>query len=301
MAFLVELSLFPIEHKRPMTRVSSVFRKLYYRIKGKRWWHNRVYPSDFKVEPTSDQNLIMTYKGNRVQVQTVDALSNAFVERSMHVILSGPSIKEIREPVRLTREFCFTVNGSAALFDAQNLSYDAYIADDPGFIKQRAADVVRYAAKAQYCFFSYRTIFLLLAQGFDLSGLNIYVFDYRFMPFRRRRDLELAPFFAKTLTDGIALCDSVVYIVLQLAYGMGFKKIALFGMDLSMSGRFYAEQKAQPQFLDHHWQTGIVDPLTLVGDMVRNNEWQVINCSINSRLDHTILPKFDANDYLDAL
>ena len=121
------------------------------------------------------------------------------------------------------------------------------------------------------------------------------------MPFRRRRDLELAPFFAKTLTDGIALCDSVVYIVLQLAYGMGFNKIALFGMDLSMSGRFYAEQKAQPQFLDHHCQTGIVAPLTLVGDMVCNNEWQVTNCSINSRLDHAILPKCDANDYLAAL
>lgn len=284
-----------------MSKFSSTLRKLYYRLRGKRWWHNRVYPADFSVEHLDDCRLRVHYQGRRMDMHTVAALSDALVGRTLHVILSGPSVKNITAPERLTREFCFTVNGSPALFEAQGLLFDAYIADDPGFVKQHAADVVRYAARAQYCFLSYRSVCILLMQGFDLRGLNIYVFDYQFMPYRRRREVEPHLYFAPSLRDGVALCDSVVYIVLQLAYGMGFKNIALFGMDLSMNGRFYVEQKAQPQFLDQHWQTGIIEPLTLVGDMVRQGQWRVLNCSINSRLDAQILPKCDANDYLDNL
>ncbi|MGL4768195.1 MAG: hypothetical protein ACRCV6_08990 [Formosimonas sp.] len=273
-------------------------RKIYWRLRGKRWWHNRVYPADFTVRNTGEHGLQVCYRQQQLTVRTVAALSDVFAARAMHVVLSGPSVKEVASPKRLNAEFCFTVNGSPALFEANGLPYDAYVADDPGFVKQRGADVVRYAARAQYCFFSYRTLCLLLMQGHDLSGLNIYVFDYRFMPYRRRREFEPQLYFARTLTEGLALCDSVVYIVLQLAFGMGFKHVALFGMDLSMNGRFYAEHNAQPQFLDQHWQTGIVEPLTLVGDMARQGLWRVINCSVNSRLPADVLPKCDANDYL---
>ena len=255
-----------------MATISSALRRFYFRFKDKRWWHNHIYPSNLDVEILQNKKIRMTYLARFVDFQDVAVLSNQFLGARSHLILSGPSVNDIVEPARLTRDFCFTVNGSPALFERHGLKYDAYVVDDPRFVKKRGADVVKFAAAAKYCFLSYRSIFYLLRQGFDLSALNIYVFDYHFMPFRKPYDEDPYPFFASSLTSRIGLCDSVAYIVLQLAHGMGFKQAVLFGMDLSMSGRFYAEKKSHPQFLDRNWQAGIVEPMTLLSTMIKTGK-----------------------------
>ena len=280
--------------------LNSLYRLL-GRLKGKNWRHNRIYPFDFRVKNTGKQEVQFVYQNQKVTFPKVSKLIHRFAGCNAHVLLSGPSIKTIEDPTRLNHAFCFAVNGSPAFFNEHHLTYDAYVVDDPRYIQQYAEPALQFAAQAQYVFLSYRSIYLLMKQGLNLNGLNIYVFDYRFMPFRQYRPTPIRPFFAHNLTEGLGKSDTIAHIVLQLAHGMAFNHVALFGLDLSMGGRFYNEANPAPQHLHDNWQKGIIEPFLLVRDAVQAGQWSVINCSPNSLLDANILPKCEPNAYLATI
>ena len=268
------------------------------RLKGKNWRHNRMFPPSFRVSHTSDHQVKFTYKNQRYTFPKAVTLSNKFSHSNANLVLSGPSIKSITQPSLLNRSFCFAVNGSPAFFNEHQIPYDAYVADDPRYLEQYGLQAIKYAQQASYVFLSYRSIFLLMQQGLNLAGLNIYVFDYQFMPFRQYRPTPVKPFFASNLSVGLGKSDTIAHIALQLAHGMGFAQVALFGLDLTMGGRFYDEANPAPQYLHDNWDKGIVAPFMLVRDVVQNEHWPVFNCSPDSLLDTSILPKCEPNQYL---
>lgn len=278
---------------------SATIRRIFYRVKGKKWWHNRIYPKDFHVEIIANGKINLSYKGNSVEVQPIQCLSNQFNNDLAFIVLSGPSISKIDDLSKLENAFSFTVNGSPTLFEANKLTYDAYIVDDPDFIQTKKDLVVHFAKQAQYCFFSYRSIYYLLKAGVNLKELpNIYLFDYYSMPFGKARPDISRAHFSTNLSEGVYVCSTVAYIALQIAYGMGFKEVAVFGLDLSMEGRFYQENNAPAQFLDQDWENGILKPFLELKNIIDQTNWNVWNCSPESRLSDQILKKVDPNHYL---
>lgn len=268
------------------------------RLKGKNWRHNRIFPASFCVADINNNQVEFIYKNQQFTFPKVNQLSNQFNASNANLVLSGPSIKSITQPSLLNRSFCFAVNGSPTFFNEHQIPYDAYVADDPRYLEQYGLQAIKYAQQASYVFLSYRSIFLLMHQGLNLAGLNIYVFDYQFMPFRQHRPTPVKPFFAPNLSVGLGKSDTIAHIALQLAHGMGFAQVALFGLDLTMGGRFYDEANPAPQYLHDNWDKGIVAPFILVRDVIQNEHWPVFNCSPHSLLDASILPKCDPNQYL---
>ena len=140
---------------------------------------------------------------------------------------------------------------------------------------------------------------ILLNMGVQMDGIRLRVFDLSKAPFRKYRQVHDHPYFARSFENGLSTdAANIAYVALQLAFCLGFRKVYLFGLDLSHEGRFYHEEQPCPQSLQKEWDERIIKPFSLVGDMVGKGEWDVINCSPNSLLPESILPRMDPNQAL---
>ena len=159
-------------------------------------------------------------------------------------------------------------------------------------------DFLRYARHADDFFVSYRNLDRLLKEKVPLDGIRVRVFDRADAPFRRGRSIHARHFFSRSFSDGLGLAYTVAYSALQIAYCLGFRTVYLFGLDLSLEGRYYSETIAQPQGLHDNWDEGILAPFSLISRMISDGEWNVINASPSSMLPESILPRMDPNSAL---
>lgn len=278
--------------------MKNLLHKIYCRLRPG-YWHNRVFPRDFSyVVHHAQSEITLTLGKVSHKLPLAKQLARQFQGQGVHVVLSGPSVNSIESPAALNESFCVAVNGSPAFFTKHQLKIDAYFVDDPRFIKDRLADLLLYFEKAGYIFLSIQNAYLLMELEVDLGNYPIYIFDYQRFPALKKRGDKQKALFATDFNDGIDTCNTIAYVVLQVTYILGFAEVALFGLDLTMDGRFYKEANTQPQYLNENWQEGIIEPFERVKSVLENTTWSVINCSPNSRLPSDLLPKMEPNLYL---
>ena len=109
-------------------------------------------------------------------------------------------------------------------------------------------------------------------------------------------DYDLA--FSKDLTLGIFQSGTVIYNAVQFAYGIGFKELYIFGMDLSAAGRFYPEDVPETSALCESYESKIKPAFELVRQYVAEERLTIFNCSPQSRLPDTIMRKMDPDTAL---
>ncbi|MCJ7663764.1 MAG: hypothetical protein MUO24_05940, partial [Desulfobacterales bacterium] len=255
----------------------------------------------------------------RTRIAQATAASTITENESVcNIIGSGPSINSIKNPRLLFDNKTICVNGSFLVAKHVGCKPDYYMVGDKGFI-QRKFDFFRSAALNSRKVVLDATVINAICDidHSFLKKLHIIYYDDLKHPFKKcrlkkARDRRKIKFqtslinhtshnvaFSKNLSLGIFPSGTVVYGAIQFAYGMGFKELWIFGMDLNASGRFYPEEVPEPSVLNESYESGIKPAFELVKQYVLEKHLTIYNCSLQSRLPDTILKKVDPNSILE--
>jgi hypothetical protein len=269
-----------------------IFLRLCQRGKGRGLWHNRRFPPSFEVR-SGVTEVEFAYRGQHMVCRRAETMQDRFSGRG-HILLSGPSVREIREPRRLKDAFLIGVNGSPTLFDECGTSVDLYVVDDTAFVQRKLGLFLHCASRAKHTLLNYALVAELMAHGVTLP--NAVVVDSVSAPFRRSRpEPGSGPVFSRQFSHGLRTYGTVAGVALQAAYCLGLRDVRLFGLDLSREGRFYHEADPEPQRLHLQFEETVLRPLEYAGQMMRRGEWTVWNCSPGSLLPESVLPKVEPN------
>ncbi len=279
-----------------MTPDELIWRLRLRLLHHRREWHNRRFPPALHLREEGAFS-VFEYKGLRMRCLRGD--SRQGVEQgACNLLLSGPSISSLTEPMRLRSLPVIGVNGSPELFARVGLGVDYYIVDDLSFLEGSLGRYLAYARLARHVIINHGIAYELLRRGVVLD--NAILVDSINAPFRVQAPsrAQRGVVFSRRFSDGLKSYGTVAYVALQSAYCLGFRDIRIFGMDLSSAPRFYAEEKAADNHLDRDYRDLILRPMEAVGEMVRRGEWRVVNCSPESRLPERVLQRCEPNEVL---
>jgi KDO transferase-3 len=260
---------------------------------------------------------VIFWKGKRIAQATAASAVNE--QNSIcNIIGSGPSINKIKNRSLLFNDKTICVNGSFVIARDVGANPDYYMVCDSRFIR-RKFDLFKSAAlNSKEVVLDATTINALseIAPSL-LSALHIIYCENLKHPFKKlslkkAQDRTLKEFegslinhsrcniaFSKDLSVGLFPSGTVVYNAIQFAYGIGFKELRIFGMDLSANGRFYPEEIPETSFLNESYESGIKPGFELVKQYVAEKHFTIYNCSLQSRLPAKIIRKIDPNTALE--
>lgn len=276
-------------------------------LHGREAWHRRHYRLGVHVVEGTGR-VWFEEAGRIVEALTLPALSGQFSGRC-NLLLSGPSVRNISKPRRLAEHDWIGVNGSPGLFGEQIPRMRIYHVNDAAFIRGSLENFLRYAAHADYTVVDYRAMYEILRLAIDdLPETTLVVYDSWNHPHRlpvgKIQQLAGPPqhrgvYWSHDPQLGLAPGGTVAYTAAQIAWHGGYRSLYMYGLDLTNSGRFYNEEKPQPQMLDKAFADVIVPAFEL---LVREAAGQlaVFNCNPTSRLPEKVLPKLDAETSLSA-
>ena len=233
------------------------------------------------------------------------------------ILASGPSIQGL-DLTPLRDHATFAVNGSIAKLHDLGFSPQYYVVVDKDFVRTRF-DYLRLATGGSTrCFFPPHLIRHICDQDPSWpGGALLHLLDpvnaRHGMPSVSARSLrdhlanepdfllhpDLATDvslvgFSTNLEKGSFTSGTVVHPALQVAYYLGFKRVFILGMDLTVSPqqpRFYPEgDHPRPCRLSDVFTSHIVPCMELVRELGRRSSFAVYNVSPESRLPANILP-----------
>lgn len=230
------------------------------------------------------------------------------------IVGSGPSLKDI-DISAIAQHKSVGVNGSVMKFIEHNIAPDYYVIADANFIRERWTIVQQMLALKPHCFFTPSVISAICAiDANQLSDVNFSVFNNHFknynQPVTEYTDIiQLAANDSDIITHdgkvgfslnpnkGVFTAHTVVYHALQIAYGLGYRRIGILGMDLSENTastptRFYETGRhATPSHVSRDYADRILPSFMVVKYLCERNLLSVYNLSPNSRLPAEVIPK----------
>lgn len=293
------------------------FRKFYFRIcKPRSYWHNRKFHPFLNIVHETPEVYVIFWRGRRIAQATPASVVNE-QHRICNIIGSGPSINEIKNKRLLFNDRTICVNGSFIIARDIGAKPDYYMVCDSGFIRRKFDLFTSAALNSKKVVLDAMTINSLCEIApLLLTQLHIIYCEDIKHPFKKlglkkaqdRKQKEFERFlinhsrynvaFSKDLSLGVFPAGTVVYNAIQFAYGIGFKELRIFGMDLSADGRFYPEDIPEPSVLCESYESGIEPGFELVKQYVTEKQLTIFNCSPQSRLPDTIVRKIDPDTAL---
>lgn len=289
-------------------------RTWWYRVRGRRWWHNRIFTPRQSIDRTGDGFLVRWQGRGEVHARSLADLACRGPRAA--ILASGPSVAEIHRPERLFRAPVACVNGSVALPSQLGCRCDYLLVSDPRFIRDQPNLFRIGTALTDAVVLDPPTIFAALEFAPDaLARANVYLTEDVLRPFKRPRptrealaaDARLVVHpssrivFSLDPTRGIGSGGTVVYNAVQLLFGIGYTEVVMFGVDLLAGRRFYPERTPAPTELDSVFTQSIQPAFELVGDYLRRTGRTLVNASPASRLSAAVIQKADANETLARL
>jgi Kdo-III transferase WaaZ len=216
------------------------------------------------------------------------------------LLLSGPSVKDISDPGKLSSFSVMCVNGSPILLNGGR--FDHYHVVDKSYPFRYKDQFSKYVVRSQNFFVGLRLLKLLMenADPIFLKKINICLFEDFRKPFRKNKvdvkkekdcnHLNETICFSKNLTKGLFTSPTVAYSAIQILYNLGYDYVNIFGLDLTDSGRFYDSDAGQS--LDKH-NTRIFLEMSLCSQTFSENHKHIINRSPNSALPTELMPQGD--------
>lgn len=281
----------------PMLSPDEILWRLRLRVLHPRSeWHNRRFPPSLRLNEEGPFT-ILEYKGLSMRCLRGDACQGTR-SGACNLLLSGPSVSTLADPMMLGELPLIGVNGSPELFARVGLGVDYYIVDDLSFIENSLGRYLAYASLAGRVILNHGIAYELLRRGHVLE--NAVLVDSINAPFRAPAP-QRAPapvVFSRRFGEGLKSYGTVAYVALQAAFCLGFRDVRIFGMDLNSAPRFYPEASAAANHIDRDYEDLILRPMEEVGGMVDRGEWNVVNCSPASRLPDRVLRRCDPNEIL---
>jgi hypothetical protein len=221
------------------------------------------------------------------------ALRDKHRDEKAIILCNGPSLSDIDLPA-LDGIFTFGLNKINLLFEQTDFRPSAIVAVNPFIIEQNSD------------YFSASEIPLFLdwvAVGNGVKARdNIY--------FLHSSDF---PYFSRDCSISVFQGYTVTYVALQLAYHMGFTKVALVGCDhdYHMDGEpnsiSYNSKKDPAHFCDDYfsptqpWQFPDLKNSELYYDLARRcyeeNDRMIVNASVRTKLD--VFPRMQLDDFIN--
>lgn len=247
-------------------------------------------------------------------------LSEGFdpAHKEVHLILSGPSVAEIRYD-ELDIKVAMGVNGSIVLARQFDLPFRYYCIIDQTFVRQRI-DLVREVVARDLTLYVTPDVLRYLMQGIppETYRCRICVIELVSERAYERRaspevlsDLvasspELKLFNAReglgysfNASLGVFDADTVAYPALQVLVSGGAQTVYLHGLDITASKglRFYDEGD-NPQFsrLGRNFERLIEPSFRFAAALLRKRNVNIFNLSPISSLSGEVIPRFDWHD-----
>jgi hypothetical protein len=306
-------------------RWSDLGRSLWHRFRGgPRAWHNRVFTASQSIEPAEDGWSIRWPGRGAFRARDIRDLKPAgpLAQGGMASILaSGPSIHDLVRPDRLFLAPVACVNGSVALANALGRRASYYIVSDYRFVLDQP-DLFRLGVSlADAVVISPVVAFAALLAApaavheWEARSTPVFLREDLLRPFKRprptREELRHDPrvlcrpgsdiVFSLDPTRGLASAGTVVYDVIQLLFGIGYRELFMFGVDLSAAPRFHGDGTSRRPELAAAYDRAIAPAFALVRDYLDQFEGVLVNGSARSRLPAEVVPKVAGNELLDLL
>ena len=291
--------------------ITTAARAAWCRMRGRGWWHNRVFTSRQSIDRTAD-GFIVRWRG-RGEVYARSLSQLACLGPRCVLVASGPSVAQLERPERLFRLPAACVNGSVSLPSRLGCRCSYLIVSDPRFIRDQTDLFRTGVAVADAVILSPTTLFTALQFAPGVLGeAAVYLAEDVLHPFKQPRPSREAlasdpkllvhpagrVAFSLDPARGICSAGTVAYNAVQLLFGIGYEEVFMFGVDLSGGERFYAERAPAPSELADSFTRSIEPAFQLVGDYLRRSGKKLVNASATSRLSAADIPKADGNDVL---
>jgi len=231
-----------------------------------------------------------------------------------HIILSGPSVKEI-DYNQLDLPVLMGVNGAIALRQRFDLKFDYYTIIDDSFIRCRQSLAEEILAQ-DLTLFVRANVLRTMAHHLNPNSIKcrIVVFDEVDTPAccvkpsesdlykKARLEPDFHVFDAKHYQGfsadprlGLFGARTVAYDALQLTVWLGMKEIYFHGLDMkdtNATPRFYeTKETAIGTTLDRNFKSAIEPSFRAAGKFLRERGVQVYNLSLGSVLDDGVFPR----------
>jgi Kdo-III transferase WaaZ len=276
---------------------------------------------------TSERRIILWDRKVVAETQPLEDVRNSEVGIAF-ILATGPSIKEQR--IHLLRgQKIIGVNGAMAVLRELQLTPSHYVITDDDFAINRFELVREAIQSGTKCFFACSVLAAICERDMRLlRHSNIYLVEPvnqlfgvprlpgpRFLEWARTRSQVVLPQppnpqvdrigFSRDLTLGLFTACTVTFAALQVAYHIGFRRIAILGMDLNYSGpiprAYETTGQVRPSQVAEQYEPVIKPCFEVARDLCSAGELEVLNLSPKTRLPSSIIPHARLEDVLSTL
>ena len=284
----------------------------------RRFRHHSEYSQAFCLKSEETGRAIL-FKGEKVLTLTpAESIRDKYFG-AVYLLASGPSVNEF-DFTLLDSAYAVYMNGSVKKLTKKS-SKAFFVVDDADFFENRMDYILQGLEYAETCFFSAlgidficrhdpsvlkgKRVVLLervnriygqaIESRFKFGLKNIFDPDYFYGSYNPFSSEFGRVGFSLNLEKGVFGGRTIAYQALQVAYHLGFRDMAIAGMDLSYDGavtRFYEKaEQARPSTLLKDYNRHILPSFKVVQRMVKKKKLSVVNLSLNSRLPSNVIRK----------
>jgi KDO transferase-3 len=278
--------------------------------RGPAYWHWRYYGWDYAARRDGDGWQVRAF-GHDYRFGTLARWQHA--PDTIHILLSGPSVRQIAEPRQLTSWPVIAVNGSYRLLAEHGLQADLYIVVDIGYVRRQWDAFVAGVRAAKVLAIDHRMVVEIVRRDPQLlRGIDVRLFDSLLRPYRRSSRWWTWPAVPGVVRDGRRAAFSMVadagyfpsatvaYLALQIAATQRPRRIVFFGLDLNGSGRFYREGSGEKTMIADDYEQKILPDFAFAAGVLREAGITVVNASPDSALPDAVFERVPAAAALDA-
>lgn len=298
--------------------VTRFCNKFYYFTHNKSMRHNKRLWPFVKVKRGADGGIddIDIWPANwKVPLTPFDQIPRS-KEKTVHLILSGPSIKEI-DYNQLQMPCVMGVNGSVALQQEFDITFRYYVIIDASFVRNRL-ELVREVLLQEIVLFTRAEALKEINLRFEGEEVKcqIALFDQVDTPtcapkpspeelLRKAQqtrdwtifDAQRHQGFSVDPNAGIFAAKTVAYDALQILVWLGFTEIYIHGLDLSnvnQAPRFYENDEDNlSSNIDVNFAKFIEPSFRNASQLLKERGVNVYNLSPQSALGEDIFPKIN--------
>ena len=295
----------------------SLIKQVYRRTKPRNYRHSEKIWPYISIRRDEDGCLREPkYLGKPISVLSLDEIS-ALKSDDLVIIASGPSVKQIDLNPLLQADW-LAVNGSTHILKQYpNKSLQYYAVIDQGFVQDRIEIIAEVLSNPAVIFFTnlfcLRKIYELIGYKKVLAKLVIFEDRQKAVYKPRVSFEELAHIaqeeeakllwrpehnvgFTRDMYRGYISGGTVMYITLQIAAALGYKRVFLAGVDMKNfdAPRFYENEHNRLETrLHQEFAQTIYPSFSLAAEVFHEKGMQGYNLCLDSGLDDTIFPRID--------
>ena len=300
----------------------SFFKQIYRYTRSRSYRHSeKIWPYIQIKRPEDSVMGTMSYRGQPIEVIPIDSLKAHHAD-DLVILASGPSIKQL-DLQGLKHADWLAVNGAINLLSSYpNKDLKYYVVLDQGFVSDRINIIQQVVANQDIVVFTNLFCLHIMYQllGKEAVQAQVVIFEDRQLPvYLPKRDSQTLEALSQNqnehliwdakqevgysldLNRGYVCGRTVVYMALQIASHLGYRRVFLAGVDMTRfhEPRFYEQAETRLSTkLDLEFEQAIYPSFQLASQVYQHLGIQAYNLCLDSGLDDSIFPRVELTEQL---